>query len=114
MIPTAITPKAIYLAEITQAEIHTHLAFDHFSTGFYVLAPTPGLIEPTSATIKVQYTCAQAPVDVLVELNHVGELCVIGVAFIQFGYLVVHVCSFRRWKAVATQPVITTAFRAYR
>jgi hypothetical protein len=46
-------PVGIEITEIVDVYVHTHLAGNYFSAGVYFLAPTIGLIEPLSSTVKV-------------------------------------------------------------
>ena len=75
--------------------VHAHLAGNDFSAGVHFLAPTIGFIEPFPSTVKVQDTCALAPVTILIELNHVVEFFPVSVSTIQSSNGIVHAISIK-------------------
>ena len=82
LISTTPGPVSVEIAEIVDVYVQAHLAGNHFSAGVHFLAPTIGLIEPLSSTVKVQHTCAHAPLTIFMELNHVIEFFPVSVSTI--------------------------------
>ena len=95
LISTTPGPVGVEVAEIVYVYVHAHLAGNHFSAGVYFLAPTVGLIEPFSSTIKVQDACAHAPVTIFMKFNHVVEFFPVSVSTIQSSNGIVHMQSIK-------------------
>ena len=93
LISTTPGPVSVEVTEIVYVYVQAHLAGNHFSAGVHFLAPTVGLIEPLSGTVKLQHTCAHAPLTIFMELNHVVEFFPVSVSTIQSGNSIVHMQS---------------------
>ena len=90
LISTTPGPVSVEIAEIVDVYVQAHLAGNHFSAGVHFLAPTIGLIEPLSSTVKIQHTRALSPVTIFMEFNHVVEFFPVSVSTIQAGDSIVH------------------------
>jgi hypothetical protein len=95
LISTTPGPVSVEVTEIVDVYVQAHLAGNYFSAGVHFLAPTIGLIEPLSSTVKVQHTCTLAPVTIFMELNHVVEFFPVGVSTIQSCNGIVHMQSIK-------------------
>lgn len=86
------------------------VSHSHALTGFYILAPPKGVVEPTPATIKQQHSwcCCRwgSKRWSFGKFYHVLEILVPAVAPVKFNYGIVHVCSRSKRRAVCPQPCV--------